>query len=359
MTRVLHLVSGLRVGGKERVALELCKAARSEGHDDRIAVFEHAPGGDGELDPGDVPVHAETVAPTSLRRVRRLARLVAALEPVVLHAHNDTALFLSSALPRFGQARRLRRVTTLHNQPVHVRARDRRVVRALSTRQDTIVCVSEELRRARVGGGWIPNAEVVHNGVDLGFFSPSGPRAPLRKALSLGPDALLIGMVARFDVGKRHADLIDAAASLVARGVAAGLVFAGDGPARQRVLASAPKDLPLHCVPHAADVPGLLRALDVCVLATDHEGLPMGLLEAMASGVPVVASDVGGLRELLGDPPVGALVPPGSVGELAAALEALRDDETRRAQGRAVRARVEECFSLDRTIAAYSHIWDA
>lgn len=346
MTRVLHVVGGLRVGGKERVALELCRAGREAGHDDRIAVFEHPlRGGDGELDPGDVPVHAEAVAEGTIGRVRALARLVRRLGPAVVHAHNDSAVVLGAAASLLPGAGAPRRITTFHNMPVQPRARDRVRVRAAAARQHAVACVSGALRDERIRGGWVRDAEVVPNGVDLARFAPDGPRMDL----GLGTADLVVGMVARFDSGKRQADLAAACAALREGGLDVALALVGDGPLRS---AGPGGHTPAFTRASVPDVAAFLRAVDVVALASDHEGMPMSILEAMAAGRAVVASDVGGVPELVA-PGCGVLVPPRDVDALAAAIARCRDDRRRAALGGAARARVEARFSLRRAADAY------
>ncbi len=364
MTRRLHLVSGLRIGGKERVALDLCRSGRAAGHDDRMLLFVHPQSrGPEELQADGVPVHelVHFAAPRSpapklgrLERLRALRSALAELQPRVLHAHNDSALYLSSLVgPNRGHA--MRRVTTLHNMPVGLRWRHRAALRLLSCRQDSIVCVSSELRAARIAGGWIRNADVIPNGVDLTQFYPGGPARDLRSDLGLGQHALIIGMLARFDSGKRHRDLIDAAVRLSQEGQPIALALAGDGPLRAATMARIPGHLPVWSEPHLADIPALLRGLDAVVLVSDHEGMPMSLLEAMACGVPVAASNVGGIPELLDQGSAGLLFGNGP-GELHKALSKLTQASLRESLGRAGTQRVIQHYSLGATAASYSRL---
>lgn len=355
MVRVLHLVSGLRAGGKERVALELCRAGRAAGHDDRVAAFEHRPGStDDELDPGGVPVHAETIGSRTPPRLLRLARLLRSLRPAAVHAHNDSALVLVAGALALPGVPRCRAIATLHNMPVTPRPRDRARVQAAAHRVDAVVCVSEDLRERRVSGGWIDAATVIHNGVDTARFTPEGPALDLRGPLGVDGEHLVVGMVARLDVGKRQEQLLEAAAREAAAGRPTAVVLIGDGPRRDELLAAAPPSVPLLHLPHLDDVPAGLRGLDVAMLASDHEGLPMSLLEAMACGRPVLGSAVGGVPELL-EP--DELIPPGDTAALAAALARLRPEDARDAAGRAAAARAADRFSLELAVRRYSPLW--
>lgn len=354
MVRVLHLVGGLRAGGKERVALELCRAGNAAGHDDRVAIFEHRKGATAdELDHADLRIHSEAVGSRTVLRLMRLARLLRTLRPQSVHAHNDSALVLIAAVLALPGVPRCRVIATLHNMPVTPRERDRARVRAAARRVDAVVCVSEDLRERRVSDGWIENATVIHNGVDPERFSPRGGALDLRQRLRVDDDHLIAGMVARLDTGKRQDELLDAAAREVAAGRPTAVVLIGDGPRRLEILSGAPPSVPLLHLPHLDDVAAGLRGLDVAVLITDHEGLPMSLLEAMSCGLAVLGSDAGGTRELLaGD----QLIPRGDSEALALALARLRPVDVRARSGRSAARRAAERFTLAETVRRYSSL---
>ncbi len=355
MVRVLHLLSGLRAGGKERVALELCRAGNAAGHDDRVAIFEERGRSTAdELEHADLRVHCEALGSRTLPRLMRLARLIRALRPESVHAHNDSALVLIAAVLALPGVPRCRVIVTFHNMPVRPRGRDRARVRAAARRADAVVCVSEDLRERRVSDGWIDTAAVIHNGVDPARFSPTGAALDLRHRLGIGDDHLIAGMVARLDKGKRQDQLLEAAAREVAAGRPTAVVLIGDGPRRVELLGSAPAAVPLLHLPHLADVAVGLRGLDVAVLTSDHEGLPMSLLEAMSCGLPVLGSDAGGTRELL----EGAeLIPRGDTEALAHALARLRSIAVRESAGQAAARRAAGRFHLAETVRHYSALW--
>jgi glycosyltransferase involved in cell wall biosynthesis len=178
---------------------------------------------------------------------------------------------------------------------------------------------------------------VIHNGVEL-------PRATAEESRS-GPCRLLT--VGRLQAPKDPLTLVRALAELARPGEA---VIAGDGPDRPAV-ESEVRRLGLESVVRLAgernDVEELLAAADLFVLSSRSEGLPLSILEAMAAGLPVVASSVGGVPELVVEGETGLLVPPGDPHALAAAIERLLDDSAlRRRLGAAGRTRVSEHFDL-------------
>jgi glycosyltransferase involved in cell wall biosynthesis len=204
----------------------------------------------------------------------------------------------------------------------------------------TTICVSQRERadglRARTCHA--DRTVVIPNAVDVDAY----PQAPLERAL---PRLISVGRLA---APKDWSTLLSALAELDPETFAE-LVIVGDGPDRERVEDERNRRLPerVRLLGERDDVPGLLSDADVFVLASRSEGLPLSVVEAMAAGLPVVASDVGGLRELVRDGETGVLVPPGDPAALADALRPLlADRELRRRLGSAGRVRAETLFDL-------------
>ena len=168
------------------------------------------------------------------------------------------------------------------------------------------------------------DSQVIVNGVNTDEFFP----AEQRQADS--GKTLRVGVVARFNPEKGHAVLIRASAELLKSGTAISLHLAGHGSLVEDCKALA-RDLgvsdSVEFVGMTTDVPGFLRGLDLFVLPSlACEGLPLSILEAMAVGVPVIATDVGGTSEVLVDKKNGLLIPPGDVSALATAIRSLAED---------------------------------
>ncbi len=163
-------------------------------------------------------------------------------------------------------------------------------------------------------------------------------------------------MLARLAPGKRH-DLLFAAAQLLRRrGIELALIVGGDGPARELVSNSLSALPEAVWIPHVADAPAFLRELDVAVLLSDHEGAPMSLLEAMACGLPVVASAVGGIPAMTSGSGAALLVA-NQPDAIADAIARLQDDAMRRAMGERGRRWTVEQHPLARTVAAYAELY--
>lgn len=224
------------------------------------------------------------------------------------------------------------------------------------------VAVSEPLARHLRDEVRIPadRVELIINGIDAARFAP-GPRdGALRARLGLPADRPLVGTVARLVPVKHQALLVEAFARLVAAGTAADLVIVGEGElrgaleAQARALGVADR---VHLPGATDDTAPVYRALDAFVLCSLAEGTSISVLEAMASGTPVVATAVGGTPALLDAGACGALVPSGDAGALAAAIaDALASPAARERAARA-RARAVAHYGAAAMAAGYERVY--
>jgi len=196
----------------------------------------------------------------------------------------------------------------------------------------------------------------IYNGVDTELFRPDGGREALRRELGLSESSLLIGIVARLDPIKDHPTLLRAFAEIANKHPDAHLAVVGDGTARPSL--ERPGLQRVHFLGGRADIPDLLRGLDLFVLTSLNEGISNTILEAMSSGLPVVASRVGGNPELVRDGIDGTLFPAGDAAALAACLDNyLVNGEMRREHGRHARSGVVERFSVAQMVSQYEAVW--
>jgi glycosyltransferase involved in cell wall biosynthesis len=228
---------------------------------------------------------------------------------------------------------------------------------------DRVVTVSDFNRRfLRAQGVPEDRLTVVYNGVDLGQFSDAGSlRRQTRASLDVPATAALVGTVHMVMPGKGTQEFVRAAGRLAATlSDSVEFLVVGDAqgnPEHQPYFAAA-RDMArrlgiadrVRFVGHQQDVRAFLAAMDVFVLPSFAESLPVSILEAMAMGKPVVASSVGGVPELVVEGETGELVPPGDVDALAASIGRLATDPARaRRLGAAGRARVARCFDARET----------
>ncbi|HET7558565.1 MAG TPA: glycosyltransferase [Limnochordia bacterium] len=321
----------------------------------------------GGLDPAvqtfTLPI-ADGLAPhRDLRSAAALARLVRHSDVDLVHLHGLKAGLIGAWAMRwhgFGRpgrfcTRRPSVLLTLHNAmpPAAGRAarsRERAYGWALSA-PDHIIAVSQALADQLIERRLCNrlSLSVIPNGIDLAPFAAPATGA-LRQALGLSPETALVGAISRLAAGKGIESLIGIAPSLATHPRNPHFVIIGDGPQRAHFEALAARvgaDDRVHFLGWRDDVSALLPELDVFVLASESEGLPLSLLEAMASGRAVVASAVGGIPEAIQDGVTGLLIPPKAPAALAFAVERLlRDPEYALALGRCAKARARD-FSLE------------
>jgi glycosyltransferase involved in cell wall biosynthesis len=203
-------------------------------------------------------------------------------------------------------------------------------------------------------GEWPERICVVPNGVDLGKFRPAAPAAARARLAGLRPDALTVGFLGRFS-HEKAADAFLALAAACAAEPRLQFVLAGAGPAEAGLRDQA-RELRLENVlwPGVVDSAAVLPAFDILVVPSRLDGRPNAVLEAMACGIPVVASRVGGLPELVEHGVTGLLVEPLDLPGLAAAVTRLsRDSALRMSMAHAARAKAERELDIHRTFATY------
>ncbi len=287
--------------------------------------------------------------------LRQVVRLIRERRIQIVHSHGKGAGLYGRL------AARLTGVVAIHTfHGIHYRNYPRlylTVERYLARHGYAVVHVSASQAREALALGLAPagRSRLLVNGVDAVRVRAAIAREPLsRAALGLDQDALVLGAVARFDPVKGLDVLVRAFAQILARRPDTQLLLVGDGPEapRLRELARA-LGLAERVVFAGAlkDAARGLPALDLYVSASQREGLPLALLEAMACGLPVLATRVPGNVDVVNDGVTGVLVPPGDPDGLArAAVELLEDPARRRALGEAGRERVESHFALSRLV---------
>lgn len=295
--------------------------------------------------------------PGSLLDTVRLARIVEREQPALVHLHSSKA-GLAGRL-----AIRARRPTVFQPHswsfeavrgPVRAGALlwERRAARWGAA----IVCVSEAEQRRGAEHGVAATWRVIPNGVDLEAWPEASgeERSAARRRLTIDerPTVVCVGRLSR----QKGQDVLLEAWPAIVEGVPeAQLVLVGDGPDEQLLRGSAGHRVRL--VGKRPDVADWLAAADVVAFPSRWEGMSIGMLEAMARGRSVVASDVGGAQEALGRE-AGAVVPPGDAAALANAIGArLRDPARAAAEGRAARERAERSHDLRTTTAALAELY--
>jgi glycosyltransferase involved in cell wall biosynthesis len=233
-------------------------------------------------------------------------------------------------------------------------AKRRRICRFLARFTDLSLAVSQGVKDYLVDEIGIDPAKirVVVNGVDVAALDAARPGSEIRRDLGLPEDATVVGLVGRLDHwGKGHRELFAAIGQLRERFPLHALIVGGGRRLAEVQQASADLNLAdrVHFLGPRTDVPDLLNAMDIFVLPSYSEGLSLALLEAMAAGLPVIATAVGSTAEVVRDGDTGLLIPPRDTAALADALaRLLADPAWAQELGARARACVRERYSLER-----------
>jgi glycosyltransferase involved in cell wall biosynthesis len=291
--------------------------------------------------------------------VRRIARTHRAS---VMHCHHYSP-FVYGSLARISGAK-CRLVFTEHGRLSDAQpSLKRRAANVFFSKfADRVFTVSEDLRQHLVQEGFSADAVgVIYNGIDVGARGNGSSSSTIREQFNVSPSALMVGSVGRLDAVKDLGTLLKAIAD-VRRNHPAELIIIGDGPERGRLQAASVEyglEHHVHFLGYRSDARDWLAACDVYVNTSISEGISLTILEAMAAGLPVIATRVGGTPEIL-DAACGILVPARNPQAVAAALVQLaREPERRRKLGHAARVRVEERFTLERMIQQYCDVYRA
>lgn len=362
---VTHFVENLNRGGLERTVVDLVRTQAARGQRCQVVCLFERGTLAGELDALGIPVLAcGKHRGVDLRALARARRYVVAHGSGILHTHNAAAHY-HAVLATLGLG--LRTINSRHGMgALDAATRRERLYRWSLRRTCVVATVCEAARRElERAGGW-PGATrlvAVPNGIDIGRFAERDEQARERLAATLGLPlhTRLVGTVGRLNRIKDHAGLLQAFARLRDDAPDAALIVVGDGELRGELAALAATPVlagRVHLLGDRGDVADLLRAFDLFVLSSRSEGYSIALLEACASALPIVATDVGGNAEIVQAGRNGLLVPAGDSLALAAALrELLADPPRARAMGQIGLDWVRQAGSLAAMAARYEHLY--
>jgi glycosyltransferase involved in cell wall biosynthesis len=352
---IVHVLSSYGVGGQERVALDLAIGQRARGH--RVSVISLAPPPDGamaaEFAAAGIAVgRVEKRGGLDPTLVPRLALALRDRRAEIVHTHNPLPLIYGAPAARLVGAAAIH---TKHG--LNPGGRGQRLLRRTAARfTHAFVAVSDTTAaQARAQHDTAPGKlHTIPNGIRLDRYAPDPEaRAAARVELGLG-DAWVVGTVGRLDQMKNQSLLVRAMAPILSSRVR--LVIIGEGDARpdvEAVIAALPDPRWVVMTGRRMDVPRLIHAFDVFALSSKTEGLPLVVPEAMAAGLPIVTTGVGGLPGVVDDGTTGLVVPVDQP-KLAAALAALEADRDRaRKMGAAGRQVALARYHYDRMVEAY------
>lgn len=352
--RVHVLIDSLTWGGAESLLADLASGASAGGLDLSVGYMQEVDGSpsaarlrDRGVDPRLVGI-SRLVEPSALLRTRRQLQR---LRPDIVHTHLGTADVHGGLAARSLGIPSLSTIHLMAARSTGDRRRDAKERLTAAVRRRTaarVITVSEAARKSYVDTGWDRPRRVVtvHNGIDP--EPPAVDGAAVRARLGVPADALLVSIVSVLRPGKGHELVVEAARRLLPRMPRLRVLVIGDGPSLPQVRELvAPLGDAVSLLGHRSDVSELLRATDVLLHPTSQDAFPTVLLEAEEAGVPIVATAVGGIPEIVEDGVTGLLVPaPPHADAVTAALERLlADGDERRRLGSAGRERFQRQFT--------------
>jgi sugar transferase (PEP-CTERM/EpsH1 system associated) len=366
---IAHVLYRLDTGGMERIVVSLIKATHARY---RHAVITLAGFGMLRDEIADVVVACVSLEKrpgTDWRCYLRLQRALRLLKPDLVQTYNLGTLDLAPVV----KAARVRHLVHAEHgrdaaDPDGSIRKYQRLRRWMAPFIDRYVAVSPDLRDWLTERVRLAPAKVTYiaNGIDVAAFAASRPRSVARTLLDdFAPaGSVLIGNVARLDLVKDHASLLAAFKLLRAQAPRSDcrLVIIGDGPQRDtlaRQIAQLGLAASVRLLGNRSDVAALLGECDLFALSSIAEGMPVTVLEAMAAGLPVVATGVGSVATVVADDVTGTLVPVRDPRALADALAMYVDDAALRSRlGEAGRARVTTQFTLAAMVSSYTALYD-
>ena len=355
--RIVHVLYSFETGGLEKGIATLVRKASPE--------FEHAilcmsTSGKSE---GLLPLNTQLIElhkrpGNSPSFLLKLSRVIKGLRPHIVHTRNWGGVDGIVAARLAGIS------SVVHGEhgwevldPNGHNPRRILIRRILSRCVREYTCVSKHIK------AWLGETvrikkpiSQIYNGVDTEMYSPNGATKNLRAELTIPLNALVIGCVGRLDPIKDHPTLFRAFEIVQQQVPNAVLLTVGDGILRQRLDTSSRKGIMF--LGNRSDVPAILTMLDVFVLASRNEGISNTILEAMASAVPVVVTNVGGNPEIVEHERTGFLVEPGDAQAMAKAILLYADNpELRLRHGQEGRKRVLKDFTIENMVRSYEAVY--
>lgn len=375
--RVMLLVSNLEIGGAQEIVRTLSEHFLKEGLQPVVCAFKDGPLRS-EIERFGIPVeivpdrrYSVVALPRFIKELIRIRRnLLSLVDKYKINViHTQLLRSLDFLVLSLRLDRKVLVFWSIHNEKFTLREEHlprykwllgikkwgHRVLYKIGSRWVSgIIVVAEDVRKEVVGyfGELEGKITLIINSVDINRYQTPGDRKKIRHELGIDETSPVMALVATFKVQKGHRYLIDAMSIVCEKFPGLHLLFIGDGELRNELkeqVYSLNLEKQIHFLGIRKDVPGLLSASDYFVLPSLWEGLPMALLEAMASGLPVIATDVSGTREVVVNEKSGILVEPGNVSQLADAMILfLSDPDKAKTMGNFGYRRVVEHFSVEK-----------
>jgi len=363
--KILHLVEDLKIGGLERVLASIVLSLDESKYE--VHVWCLVGGGDiaGELKEKGIPVRIMGKRSYyNLSNILLLAYLFRRENFHIIHTHG----YFASTFGRLAAilAGVPVMVTHVHSTYYEYGKRNLMIERFLSFFTDNVICVSKAVQRFVVEKEGIRESRtsVIYNGISFPWNGLSSEdRKAKRASVSVSSQDVVIIEVASLTANKGHQFLLNAFQQIYKKNPTIKLIIVGDGPLQSTIQEEAKKlgmESAVIFTGQRKDVYELLAISDIFVLPSMiREGLSIAMIEAMAMGLPVIGSNVGGIPESIEDRVNGFLLPPGDTDKLASAIDTLvTDQDLREGMGKQGRRIFEERFTLTRMIKQIEVLYD-
>ncbi len=353
--QVLHVINTAEVGGGGEHVVRLARALIRYGFRSAVAVGRDGPATGRFRDTG---VSVTILGTYRVSAPIRLAALFKAVRPDLVHLHGSRAGFVGALAAQLSRSGPI--VYTAHafafkrRLPGILRWGAAGADRLTCHFASKVICLTQkDVEAARQHGIGVSNFVVIPNGIDLGQFATP---PDLRSEFGLGASTPVVGMIARLVPQKDPQTFVRMARQVVDAVPEARFLLVGDGPLRfpvEQLVRELDLEKWVTLTGFRQDVPAMLATVDVVVLPSLWEGLPLVVLEAMAAAKPVVASALPSLAEVVVDGETGLLVPVREYSGFAeAVIHLIRHPDVRQVMGRKGRDRVARDFSLDQMVKA-------
>lgn len=361
--KILQITYSLNIGGLEKLVFDLATHLNAEKYDVSVAVLSTQTGLKPDFEKAGIPVH---VLPKKkgidYTLPFRLKKLFLDNKIDIIHTHNIAPWLYAGIAKKMAGTK-----TLIHTEHSNIFSDKKRLMAAekvLSSFTDVIICDSANVGSYLIHKQNIPDkkVKVILNGIDTDKFKPAKKNGS-GSAAGGGRREFIIGTVSRLEPVKDHITLLDAMRIITADFPETKLVIAGDG-SMMGALKNAVKQMGLEknvvFLGAVNNVPEVLAGLDLFVLTSISEGLPLCICEAMSMELPVVATDVGGVGEIIINKKTGYLAEPKNPKDIAnAVLKLRRNPADMKTFGETGRKRVEALFSLKKMVKNYEEVYES
>jgi sugar transferase (PEP-CTERM/EpsH1 system associated) len=366
--KILHIVHSLQIGGLENGVVNLINNLNSDTFEHAVCCIDRS----GPMaDRIRMPVDIYTLNKGNKRDYLlpiKISRIIRQVRPDVVHTRNWGTIDGVAGAKIAGVKKIIQGEHGWEvSDPRGAIKRRKRVRKLLSSWISQFVAVSNDLRSWLIDDVGISEKKVVQiiNGVDTDFYTPSRNRQSMRERFGIDPDSFVIGTVGRLDPVKDHETLLRAfhRTSIRYKHRKLMLIVAGTGPLQERLKVLSKKlniSENIIFTGQQDDMKSLYQSMDIYILPSIAEGISNTILEAMASGLPVIASNVGGNIELVDQERTGFFFSPGSVDALGYMIERyLKSDFILRDHGFQSRQRAVDKYSINQMTDKYAALYSS